>query len=778
MAPSFPGSTAPVTRQLAVAAGLLTGVLALLAALTGIGVVRVTLGILLAAPAAALLLRAARRAHAPTLGPAGAVTLARAVLGIGVATLIGRDGAGQVALVVLAAVALSLDALDGPVARRTGTATALGARFDMETDAALLMVLSLHVAVTTGPWWVTAVGLLRYAFVGAARVLPWLRGELPVRRSAKVVAAVQGIVLVVAAAGVLPPAVQRATIAVALLALVWSFGVSVVWLWRAADEHPVRGRAAGAGLLTAACAVLAGGILVLPGDPVHLVPAAFLRLPIEAVLGAAMLAVLPAGPRRVVAIVAGLVLGLLGLLKVLDLGFRTFLARPFDPVADRVLLGSAQDFLQGAVGGPGAVVAAVLAGVAALGLVVASAGAVFRLGGAAARHRRVTLPAAALLGAAWLVTWAAVGGQLVPGVPVAAADGVAQLRDRVAGIPASIADRRAFAAEIGNDVYAEVPGDQLLTALRGKDVVFAVVESYGRSALEDPAMAPHLDPILAEGDRRLGAAGFSSRSGYLTSPTSGGGSWLAHATLFSGLWVDDQRRHDDLLVSDRRTLIRAFRDAGWETTAVMPGTTRPWPEGSSFYGHQRVHGSGALGYRGPPFSWSPMPDQYVLSAFSRLEHARTDRGPLMAEIALTSSHAPWAPVPPILPWDEIGDGSVYAAHAGDQRAFESIFAGDPAAIRADYLRATGYALQSLLGWVEHAGDDRLVVVLLGDHQPASMVTGPDAGRDVPISVITRDPAVLDRVAGWGWDPGLRPTPTAPVWPMDEFRNRFLATFGR
>ncbi|WP_344025863.1 CDP-alcohol phosphatidyltransferase family protein [Pseudonocardia kongjuensis] len=714
---------------------------------------------------------------AVTLGPAGVVTLARGVLVVAVATLIGLDGPGQVALVALALVAFGLDAVDGIVARRTGTASELGARFDMETDALLLLVLSVHVAIASHLWWAPALGLLRYAFVGAARVLPWLQGSLPVRRSAKVVAALQGVVLIAAAAGLLPGTIGHAVLAVALAALLWSFGTSVVWLWRAADEHPVRWRAAGAALLTTVCAALVALILVLPGDPVNIVPAAFLRLPIEIVLGVAVLALLPGRARRITGAVAGLLLAVVGLLKLFDLGFVIFLDRPFDPVADWVLIGNAQEFLRGTLGPAGAVLVAVLAGVLAVGLLVATALAVVRLAGLAARHRRVALPGAAALGTVWLVVWAVVGAQLVPGVPVAAADGVTQLRDRAVGIPAAIADQRSFASELAEDAYADVPGDQLLGALRGKDVVFAVVESYGRTALEDPEMAPRTTALLDDSDRRLDDAGFDSRSGFLTSPISGGGSWLAHATLFSGLRIDDQRRHDALVTSDRLTLVRAFRDAGWETTAVMPGTTRAWPE-ADFYGHQRVHAFDGLDYQGPPFSWSPMPDQYALSAFSRLEHDRTDRGPLMAEIALTSSHAPWTPVPPMLGWDEVGDGSVYAPYADDQRTFESIFAGDPDAIREDYLRSTEYALEATLGWIERFGDDDLVVVMLGDHQPASVVTGAAASRDVPVSIITRDPEVLDRIDDWDWSAGLRPPPAAPVWPMDAFRDRFLDAYGQ
>jgi hypothetical protein len=79
--------------------------------------------------------------------------------------------------------------------------------------------------------------------------------------------------------------------------------------------------------------------------------------------------------------------------------------------------------------------------------------------------------------------------------------------------------------------------------------------------------------------------------------------------------------------------------------------------------------------------------------------------------------------------------------------------------------------------VRRYGDDRLVLVVLGDHQPATVVTGQGAGHDVPVTIVAHDPKVLDRIAGWGWQNGLRPSPQAPVWPMSAFRDRFLTAFG-
>src|SRR5690606_33542939 len=104
------------------------------------------------------------------------------------------------------------------------------------------------------------------------------------------------------------------------------------------------------------------------------------------------------------------------------------------------------------------------------------------------------------------------------------------------------------------------------------------------------------------------AAGYASRSAFLTSPTAGGGSWLAHATFFSGLWIDNQERYGSLLTSDRLTLINAFRCANWRTVGVQPGTAQSWPEGEAFYGYDRIYTAEDLGYHGPQFGWSSMPD--------------------------------------------------------------------------------------------------------------------------------------------------------------------------
>ncbi|GAB2575466.1 CDP-alcohol phosphatidyltransferase family protein [Paractinoplanes abujensis] len=175
------------------------------------------------------------RAGMTQIGPANAVTLARAILVGGVTAMVVTSFVQPVntaALVTIAGVALALDGVDGQVARRTGNTTALGARFDMEIDAFLILVLSVYAGDRFGWWWV-AIGAFRYAFVAAAFFAPWLNAALPPRFSRKVVAALQGIVLALVTADLLPTVLTLAALTVALGSLTWSFGRDSLWLYRA-----------------------------------------------------------------------------------------------------------------------------------------------------------------------------------------------------------------------------------------------------------------------------------------------------------------------------------------------------------------------------------------------------------------------------------------------------------------------------------------------------------------------------------------------------------------
>ena len=546
-----------------------------------------------------------------------------------------------------------------------------------------------------------------------------------------------------------------------------------MWLRAAADATSVAPSQRRAPILDLTAVLVVLVVLVGPDQAAPGTPILLLRLPLEAILGAVVLLVAPGRLRPILATILGVGLGVFGVLKLLDIALYAAWGRPFDPLLDWPLLGQASSFLSDVLGRAGAVAAIVAGAALVVGLTLATTLSVRRLARRLGDRPAAGTRTVAALTLLW-VTCAGTGLHVRPGVPFASADATALVRDHLSAASRHRQDERSSEAA-ATDPFGSSPGAQLLPGLRGRDVIIAFVESYGRDAIEDPAIGPETSAVLDAGTRRLGAAGYRAESAFLTSPTAGGGSWLAQSTLLSGRWIDSQQRYQDLVSSHRLTLPEAFHRAGWRTVAVMPGTTAPWPE-SAFFGYDKVYDSTHLGYRGPAFSWATMPDQYALSAFQRLERAGP-HPPVMAEVAMVSSHAPWEPTPRLVPWNRVGDGSIFDPQAARRDPPEAILTRDPARVRADYGDAIAYSLNTLIDYLDTHGDDNTVLVLLGDHEPSPVVTGATTDRDVPVSIVARDPTVLGCLSDWHWHAGLRPDPSAPVWRMDAFRDRFLLAFG-
>ncbi|MFW5470532.1 CDP-alcohol phosphatidyltransferase family protein [Knoellia sp. CPCC 206435] len=790
---SLAGSV-PATVRLSAAGAVpvgmtgLVALLAVLAVLVDIGALGWVVGLGCGGVLVGLLTLALARDGRDALGPADTITLGRGLMACAVATLTVESLLGQhvsPALVGLAVPALALDAVDGVVARRTGTVSAVGARFDGEVDAFLILVLSAAVAPSVG-WWVLAGGLARYAFGLAGWVLPWMRGSLAFRYWRKVVTATVGVVLAIAAAGVLPGWLTVTTLAGAHVLLAESFGRDVRSLWARRDRtergaaasrrHPARRRRWVRVLTTTAVTSLVVAILwfalVAPNQLDRFSAVGFIRLPVEVAAVAATVIVVPARWRRTVTVILGSVLGAITLLKVLDLAAFAVLSRPFDVVTDRGLLGSGLAFVRDSWGPWVAAAVVVTTLLVAVGAVVGPAWALSRLARAVTRNRSRGAQAVLVLTSVWVLC-AVSGAQVVAGVPVALSGAGPFVAGKVEAGVTAYRDRERFVREMKVDAFRS-PASADLAGLAGKDVVVVFVESYGRVALEGTGSEP-VRALLDAGADRLGSVGVEARSGYLTSSTFGGSSWLAHSTFQSGLSVSDQVRYDLLLATDRTTLSSAFSRQGWRTVAVLPSTHGNWPEGQAFYGFDQVYGRGDLGYAGPTFGFSAVPDQFALSALARLELGSGRAEPVMAEVELTSSHGPWAPVPTMVDDAALGDGSVFRSVHREAVTSAELW-GDRASVPAAYRASIEYSLASVLSFVEQRADDDLVVVVLGDHQPATIVSGFGGNRDVPISVIARDPRVLDQVSAWGWTDGLRPGEGAPVWPMADFRDRFLGAF--
>ena len=266
--------------------------------------------------------------------------------------------------------------------------------------------------------------------------------------------------------------------------------------------------------LTVLAALLVWVALVAPDQPKYLTLAGFLRVPLEGLILIAVAAVLPRTPRRILAVIAGLALTLVVVLKVINYEVFTLYNRPYDPLGDTTQLGNGIETLRSLVGGTETKVIEVGAVVGTVVLALLLTLAMLRLTRVAADNRRWALRAVAGLGAVGALCWV-LGAQLISHTPIASTLSAGLVVDEVGAVQADIHDRGVFAAEIKHDTFANTPTNRLLTALRGKDVLLVFVEAYGQQAVQGRSFSPEVDNALAVGNQRLRSAGFSSRSGFL-----------------------------------------------------------------------------------------------------------------------------------------------------------------------------------------------------------------------------------------------------------------------
>ena len=312
-----------------------------------------------------------------------------------------------------------------------------------------------------------------------------------------------------------------------------------------------------------------------------------------------------------------------------------------------------------------------------------------------------------------------------------------------------------------------------LAHVAGADVFLVFLESYGAVSWERAALVD----VLAESRTRLEAdirrTGRGVVSARVESTTFGGESWLAHISLMSGTEVRDDRTNARLMAQERDTLVTLFGRAGHRTVAIVPGLLIAWPEGA-FYGFDEIYDYERLDYRGPPFGWWSINDQYALARVDHLEIAPRTRAPRFVFFSTISSHAPFTPAPPYqADWTR-----VLSAHPYERAALDRAWAVQPdwMNLGPSYVDALRYAYATVGGYLRLRADRDLVVILIGDHQPPALVSGEGASWDVPVHVIASRPAVLDRLRGHRFNDGLAPG-TATVARMDTLLPMLLDAFG-
>lgn len=286
------------------------------------------------------------------------------------------------------------------------------------------------------------------------------------------------------------------------------------------------------------------------------------------------------------------------------------------------------------------------------------------------------------------------------------------------------------------------------------DVLLVFAESYGAITFDNPAQAAALAAPRAELAEAIRASGRLVVSSRVIAPTFGGSSWLSHAALLAGVDTRDPADHDLLLASQRPTLVSHFKRHGYRTVGWMPGLKKPWPEGA-FYGFDRLADDAGVGYQGKDVGYWRIPDQAAMALLQAQElDGHPDRQPRFAVFATTSTHAPFHPLAPFVSdWASLTRANAYA--------------GTPLAAAGSltqplplYLDSMRYQHAWMADHLRRQVARPLVMIVVGDHQPPALVSGRGAAWDVPVHVISDDPALLQRLLGSGFVPGLTPPPGA------------------
>jgi phosphatidylglycerophosphate synthase len=731
----------------------------------------------------------ARRARQP-LGGANAVTFVRLLLIAPLIALLAEPPSAALAwiAIAIAGFVLVLDGIDGWVARRFGTVSDFGARFDMETDALLILVLSaLALHFDKAGAWILGAGLIRYAFVGAGKVWPWMNAALPASRRRQTVCVVQIVSLLVCLAPIVGRPWSSAVGALGLVVLTCSFFVDVRWLAGRAGHTRGSGfsrdssRGSGYSRDSAAIASIREWLLLALALYVlnfaltfhNVWPTPWIETRHELSIEIAVLALALVLYARFFGKISSrfstllaVVLTLLTIGRYAEVTAPALYGRAVNLYWDAQYLPNVAAMLV-EVASPvllAAIVVAFVAGLAAIFLLLRAAlGRVV----ASLEHRagrRVVGAIALVLVAAFALGYSRLPVETLQYFSLPVTRTYWQQAEFIAAAFGEANDPRSVPA-------GEPLGDFQLPRLGGADVVLHFVESYGATAFD----VPEIDAVVAPGRDELAAALEATQrqvvSAFVTSPTFGGTSWLAHSSFMTGLDIRSNGTYNLLLTQNRATLATRFKDLGYRAIALLPGLRTEWPEGA-FYGFDRIYGARTLAYQGPEFGWWRIPDQFALARMATLE-MRTARSPVLVFFATISTHMPFNPVPPYQPdWERILSAEPYDR---DRLEAASMGLGDWTNLRPAYAATLAYTFTYVAGFLRAQADADLVWIMLGDHQPAANVTGEGARWDVPVHIIASDRAVTAALIERGFTAGLTPAP-ASIGPMHELPVLLLEVF--
>jgi hypothetical protein len=306
------------------------------------------------------------------------------------------------------------------------------------------------------------------------------------------------------------------------------------------------------------------------------------------------------------------------------------------------------------------------------------------------------------------------------------------------------------------------------------DLYLIFIESYGSVLYKRKDYHKAYTALLAELEGKFGEAGWHTRSTLSESPTWGGGSWLAYTSLLLGLRIDNHPQYLSLLnkyqVERYPGLGHYLQSQGyyyaWVSSIANELDDQMWSKYTRFTGVDAWLRHSDLHYSGPEYGWGPAPpDQYVLHYANELLQARTDQ-PLFFVTLTQNSHYPWTPQPTLVEdWQSLTEIEAQPLETPPDEVERSVK-------RQNYLRAIEYQLRMLTDFILNTGNENSLFILVGDHQPPQVSRRSD-GWATPVHLISREQALVDAFADYGFTPGLAVQSLEPSLHHEGFYSLFV-----
>ncbi len=333
---------------------------------------------------------------------------------------------------------------------------------------------------------------------------------------------------------------------------------------------------------------------------------------------------------------------------------------------------------------------------------------------------------------------------------------------------APVIDRSiSYGSYLGKEDSFAFPG------IEDKNIHLAIVESYGTTVFTNPDHFNRLKDFYTQQLSLLQGDGFTVFSYAYDSTTFGGTSWLADATILSGIEIRTQSHYDRVVKSRTENVLHLLSRAGYRSILSAPGTKFMTDEYTGFYDYDTYVLHEDFEYNGPFFTFGELPDQYQLHYIHSRIIDHNSPQPHFVQYILCSSHVPWNYLPPyISSWSGFNGGRVFYDRSRNTWYDNSWALGSE--LFEGYAHSIRYSLESVFGYARAHLDEGDILIIIGDHQPKFPVSEKEAGYGVPVHIIGKDRRILLRFLRYGFEEGMLPSRTAHLPGLERFMGHFLA----